>query len=184
MGNNQSISCSILTRLRKTNNFWHFLESLGSWAILEIKKLDDDNNYFSLILRIWGWHCETRLSPPVKIFLLTDPRRCFFCGPFVLFMSWVCHAFVSVHCWLVLTCWERADLLALVCDVQLCFWSLSHVVSWVRCGSWLYRLLTFATFLTKVFSESWSKAEHFHVRLWRIEHGDISYLFHKLTIHA
>ena len=33
----------------------------------------------------------------------------------MLFMSCVCHAFASVHCCLVVTCWERADLLALVC---------------------------------------------------------------------
>ena len=26
----------------------------------------------------------------------------------------VCHAFLSVHCSLVVTCWERADLLALL----------------------------------------------------------------------
>ena len=32
-------------------------------------------------------------------------------------MSSVCHAFESVHCCLVVTCRERADLLALVCDV-------------------------------------------------------------------
>ena len=32
----------------------------------------------------------------------------------MLFMSCGCHAFVSVHCCLVVTCWERADLLALV----------------------------------------------------------------------
>ena len=31
------------------------------------------------------------------------------------------HAFATVHCCLVVTCWERADLLALVCDVKLCF---------------------------------------------------------------
>ena len=41
----------------------------------------------------------------------------FFCGSFVLLMSCVCHAFASVHCCLVVTCWERADLLSLVCDV-------------------------------------------------------------------
>ena len=35
----------------------------------------------------------------------------------MLFMSRVCHAFASVHCCLVVTCRERADLLALVCDV-------------------------------------------------------------------
>ena len=39
----------------------------------------------------------------------------------MLFMSCVCHAFASVHCCLVVTCWEMPDLLALVCDVLLCF---------------------------------------------------------------
>ena len=39
----------------------------------------------------------------------------------MLFMSCVCHAFASVHCCLVVICWEKAELLALVCDVQLCF---------------------------------------------------------------
>ena len=35
------------------------------------------------------------------------------------------------------------DLLALVGDVY-CILFLSHVVSWVRCGAWLYRFLIFA----------------------------------------
>ena len=94
----------------------------------------------------------------------------------MLFMSCVYHAFASVHCCLVVTCLEKADILALVCDVKvkkrakfrnrynqaphltqdtngkmttsqlditneslevspkLCL-SLSHVVSWVRCGT-------------------------------------------------
>ena len=39
----------------------------------------------------------------------------------MLFMSCVCHAFVSVHLCLVVTNWERDDLLALVYDVLLCF---------------------------------------------------------------
>ena len=34
-----------------------------------------------------------------------------------LFLTCVCHTFASVHCCLVVTCWERADLLALVCEV-------------------------------------------------------------------
>ena len=38
-------------------------------------------------------------------------------GSFLLFMSCVYHAFASVYYCLVVTCWERADLLALVCDV-------------------------------------------------------------------
>ena len=35
----------------------------------------------------------------------------------MLFLSCVCHAFVTVHCCLVVTRGERADLLALVCAV-------------------------------------------------------------------
>ena len=39
----------------------------------------------------------------------------------MLFMSCVCHAFASLHCCLVVTCWGKAGLLALVCDYELCF---------------------------------------------------------------
>ena len=36
-------------------------------------------------------------------------------------MSCVSHAFASVHCCLVVTCWEKADFLALVGDVYSIF---------------------------------------------------------------
>ena len=39
----------------------------------------------------------------------------------MLFVSCVSHAFASVRCCLVVTCWERADLLALVDDVYCIF---------------------------------------------------------------
>ena len=44
---------------------------------------------------------------------MTVPRGCFFCGSFMLFLScFVILSWTSV-CWcLVVTCWERADLLA------------------------------------------------------------------------
>ena len=42
-------------------------------------------------------------------------------GSFAVFVSCVSHAFASVHCCLVATCWERADLLALVGDVYCIF---------------------------------------------------------------
>ena len=35
----------------------------------------------------------------------------------MFFVSSVSHAYASVHCSLVVTCWERADLLALIGDV-------------------------------------------------------------------
>ena len=58
-----------------------------------------------------------QFKPSSKNFLLTVPRRYFFCGPFVFFVSCVSLAFASVHCCLVVACWERADLLALAGDV-------------------------------------------------------------------
>ena len=47
----------------------------------------------------------------------------------MFFVSCVSHAFASVNCCLVVTCCERADLLALVGDVFFVFLLLSHVVS-------------------------------------------------------
>ena len=92
--------------------------------------------------------CQKRLGTQNMIANIgfTVPRRCFFCGSFLLFIFRVCRVVLSVHCCLAATCWERADLLGLVCDVLLCFWPLSHVVSWVRCGTRLHRFLILATF--------------------------------------
>ena len=54
-------------------------------------------------------------KPSSKIFfLLTVPRRCFFC------MFCACHAVLAVHYSLVVTCWERANLLALLCVMFSC----------------------------------------------------------------
>ena len=60
-------------------------------------------------------------------------------------LCYLCLVFVMLSR-LSIACWERADLLALVCDVKSVL-SLSHVVSWVRCGICLYRLLIFPAFL-------------------------------------
>ena len=52
----------------------------------------------------------------------------------------------SVYMCLVVTCWEKADLLAFVCSN--CEFVTFPLVSWVRCGTSLYRFLIFATLLT------------------------------------
>ena len=39
----------------------------------------------------------------------------------MFFVSCVSHVFASLHCCLVVTCWERAELLALVVDVNCSF---------------------------------------------------------------
>ena len=41
----------------------------------------------------------------------------------LFFVSCVSHAFTSLHCCLVVTCWERADLLTLVVDVNCIFFT-------------------------------------------------------------
>ena len=57
--------------------------------------------------------CQQSFST-VKLPALYVPRRCFFCESFLLLKFRVCHAFLSLHCSLVVTCWERANLLALL----------------------------------------------------------------------
>ena len=65
----------------------------------------------------------------------------------MFFVSCVSHAFVSVHCCLVVTCWERADLMALVGDVYCIFVTFPCVILgqvWYLIVSFLI----FASFLT------------------------------------
>ena len=64
-----------------------------------------------------------------------------FCLVFVMSLC------ASVYMCFVVTCWERADLLALVCCVY-CEFVTFPLVSWVRCGTLLYRFLIFAPLLT------------------------------------
>ena len=90
-----------------------------------------------------------RFKPSSKIFY-----RPFQCG--TSFVDLLC--FCSVLCLLCLCArlficalWspagKRADLLALVCGVY-CEFVTFPLVSWVRCGTWLYRFLIFAPLLT------------------------------------
>ena len=63
-------------------------------------------------------HCLTGLSPPVKYF--TDcSKAVLLCGSFMFFFCLVfaMSLFTSVYLCLVVTCWEKGDLLALVCGV-------------------------------------------------------------------
>ena len=67
---------------------------------------------------------------------------------YVFVLSCVCYVVVRVCLYVLLvTCWERADLLTLVCGVC-CEFVTFPLVSWVSCGIWLYRFLIFAPLLT------------------------------------
>ena len=74
----------------------------------------------------------------------------------------------SVYMCFVVTCWERADLLALVCVVSNCEFVTFPLVSWVRCGTWLYRFLIFAPLLTLVWKHAHEtrQTEESHHQVW------------------
>ena len=54
------------------------------------------------------------------MFFIDRSKAVLFCGSFLLFVFQVCHVFLSVPCSLVVTCWERTDLLALLCVMVYC----------------------------------------------------------------
>ena len=66
----------------------------------------------------------------------------------------------SVYMCFVVNCWERADLLALVCGVY-CEFVTFPLVSWVRCGTSLYRFLIFAPLLTSFTVTGFKKSQNF-----------------------
>ena len=95
------------------------------------------------------WRHETGLSSLIKYIywpFLGGTDFVFFCLVFVM-LSCVCLLMPCCH--LLGKGWLLGSRLwcLIVCL------SLSHVVSWVRCGTWLYRFLIFALFLT---FPSWS----------------------------
>ena len=60
----------------------------------------------------------------LMLLLFQPSGLCVQCTSFLDHVCFFCHLFVmplcaSVYLWLVVTCWERADLLALICGVQL-----------------------------------------------------------------
>ena len=65
---------------------------------------------------------QLNMFTPSSNFLLAVPRWCFFCGSFLLFVVRVClcPTVLPVTCSLVVTCWERADLLALLLVMLSC----------------------------------------------------------------
>ena len=105
-----------------------------SWSTSELRVRLASWNWFKSSSKIfyWPFQCDTFT----------------FCGSFMLFLSCVWFAFMRVcllmpcgHCWERLTSW-----LSFV--MSSCEFVTFPLVSWVRCGPSLYRLLIFALFLT------------------------------------
>ena len=56
----------------------------------------------------------------------------------VVLLLWIIFVFMSVPFSLVMACWERADLLALLYVMFPCVFITFLLVSRVRCSTWLY----------------------------------------------
>ena len=94
--------------------------------------------YLCVLIHIWikgevgAVNC---LSPPVKHFTDRSTAVLLLWIFYVFVLSYVCYVLcASVYMCFVVTCWERADLLALVCGVY-CEFVTFPLVSWVRCGT-------------------------------------------------
>ena len=75
---------------------------------------------------------EMCIANPIKLPSKAVLLLWIFC---VFVLSCVCYVLcASVYMCFVVTCWERADLLALVCGV-FCEFVTFPLVSWVRCGT-------------------------------------------------
>ena len=93
-----------------------------------------------LKLAPWNWY-----KPSSKIFLLTGGTS------FVDHLCYLCLVFVMLLRRFFAALWSPAgkgltSWLLFVCLIV--FLSISHMVSWVMCRTWLYWFLIFATFLT------------------------------------
>ena len=96
--------------------------------LCNFKRLHFEEDFFEIIFNLDQW---LRRRCHLKIVLILGWE------PFVQFLF--CLAFAmslcaSVYMCFVVTCWERADLLSLVCGVY-CEFVTYPLVSWVRCGT-------------------------------------------------
>ena len=125
------------------------------WCIDKLGVFHANQTYMCLdphLNKGWGWRRETGLSPPVKYF--TDRSKAYLlCFFWLVFAMPLC---ASVYMCLVVTCWERADLLALVYGVLL--WD-CHFPIGIMCQVWylivsipdLCTLIYFAVFMSLLY---------------------------------
>ena len=90
-----------------------------------------------------------RFKPSSELFLLTFQGGTY--SSFVDHYYYLCLVLVMLSGPFIDALWSptgKGLISWLLFVVFYCFLSLSHVVSWLRCDTWLFRFLTFAIFLT------------------------------------
>ena len=126
--------------------FWpvvHLLYGISEWNFTDMLIIKGYILWLRIFTLTFPVHELSTLDWSEKWFLTCTSFVDLLCFCSVLCL--LCFVRVCLLCFVV-TCWERADLLALVCGV-FCEFVTFPLVSWVRCGTWLYRFLIFATLL-------------------------------------
>ena len=146
--------CSVLFAVESLSLLYHLFISWficsKRWSIDKLEVFHANQIYISwstsdLRVRLALWN---KFKPSSKLFILTVPRRYFFCGPFMFVLCCVCYAFVRVclfvHCGHLLgKSWPLGSRLWCLTVIL----SLFPLVSWIRWGTWLHRFLIFAPLL-------------------------------------
>ena len=83
---------------------------------------------FKVVILLLFIHCMMLLPFDGFVFVTCGSFMFLFCPVFAMSLC------ASVYMCFVVTCWDRADLLALVCGVY-CEFVTFPLVSWVRCGT-------------------------------------------------
>ena len=107
--------------------------------------------YLCVLVHIWiggEFGMWNRLWPSSKIFYWSFQGGTSFVDPLCFFSVCVCSTFCASVCvCLVVACWEGlASWLSFV--VSICEFITFPLVSWVKCGTWLYHFLIFTPLLT------------------------------------
>ena len=97
------------------------LLNLSSWCLVMVERLflAAPRGCLQFVIVVFPDHTHLLFFKPCsENIFLTVPR-------WLLSMLRVCHTFLSVHYSFVVTCWERVNLLALLCVIFVVFLSLS-----------------------------------------------------------
>ena len=99
------------------------LRNLSSWCLVMVERLflTVPRGCLQFVIVVFPDHTHLPFSSPPVNFLLTVPMQYIFCGSFIVFFCLVfaMHLCAYVYMCLVVTRWERAGLLVLVCGVWL-----------------------------------------------------------------
>ena len=142
-----------------------------------------------LWVRLALWN---QFKPSSKIFLLTVPKRYFFCGSFMLFLSCVCNAFVR-FCLLMPCChllrkgWHLGSRLRCICvSLLLSHWYPGSGVVLDLIDSWIFALFLILIDLDLLNVNVYFASLYIWFSFWKVDYfescGSLSNLSHFMCL--